>query len=105
MISLNWFIPALVGNYSRPINEALQRHDYISALEQTTASAKSLNFTDSVVMAKFMREVYGLGDGENTRARRKWFELPDGTYVTSAQAADWVWAQNHPDGQGETTNE
>lgn len=94
-----------MGNYSRPINEALQRHDYISALEQTTASAKSLNFTDSVVMAKFMREVYGLGDGENTRARRKWFELPDGTCVTSAQAADWVWAQNHPDGQGETTNE
>jgi len=64
-----------------------------------------LNFTDSVVVSKFMREVYGLGDGENTRARRKWFELPDGTCVTSAQAADWVWAQNHPDGQGETTNE
>lgn len=94
-----------MGSYSRPINESLQKHDYISALEQTIASAKSLNFMDSTVMSYFMKRVYGLGDGENTRARRKWFELPDGTCVTSAQAADWVWAQNHPDEQGETTNE
>lgn len=94
-----------MGNYSRPINEALQRHDYISALEQTIASAKSLNFTDSVVMSYFMRTLYGLGDSESVRARRKWFELPDGTCVTSAQAADWVWAQNHPDEQGENTDE
>lgn len=94
-----------MGNYDRPINESLQRHDYISALEQTIASAKSLNFGDSVVMRGFMRAFYGLGDNDTARARRKWFELPDGTCVTSAQAADWVWAQNHPDGQGETTNE
>ena len=94
-----------MGNYDRPINESLQRHDYISALEQTIASAKSLNFGDSVVMREFMRAFYGLGDNDTARARRKWFELPDGTCVTSAQAADWVWAQNHPDGQGETTNE
>lgn len=94
-----------MGNYSRPINESLQRHDYISALEQTIASAKSLNFGDSIVMKGFMRIFYGLGDNDSTRARRKWFELPDGTCVTSAQAADWVWAQNHPDGQGETADE
>lgn len=94
-----------MGNYDRPINESLQRHDYISALEQTIASAKSLNFGDSVVMRGFMRAFYGLGDNDTARARRKWFELPDGTCVTSAQAADWVWAQNHPDGQGENTDE
>ena len=82
-----------MGNYSRPINESLQRHDYISALEQTIASAKSLNFGDSTVMEGFMRVFYGLGDNDSTRARRKWFELPDGTCVTSAQAAEWVWAQ------------
>lgn len=94
-----------MGNYNTPINESLQRHDYISALEQTIASAKSLNFTDSTVMAYCMREIYGFNYSNSARARHKWFELPDGTCVTAAQAADWVWAQNHPDEQGENTNE
>ena len=93
-----------MGTYDVPINESLRKHDYISALEQTIASGKSLNFTDGTVMSYFMKKVYGLGDSESTRARRKWFELPDGTCVTSAQAADWVWAQNHPD-EGENADE
>lgn len=94
-----------MGNYSRPINECLARHDYISALEQTIASAKSLNFGDSIVMKGFMRLFYGLGDGASVRARRRWLEMPDGTLMTSAEAADLVWSQNHPEEQEENSNE
>lgn len=86
-----------MGNYVTPINNCLQKRDYISALEQTIASAKSLNFTDSTVLAYFMRNLYGLGEEEHIRASHKWFELPDGRCVTAAQAADWVWEQNHPE--------
>lgn len=94
-----------MGGYSRPINEALQNHDYISALEQTIASAKNINFGDSVVMNRFMRKFYGMGESETSRARNKCVELPDGTLVTPAQAADWVWAQNHTEGQEGTADE
>lgn len=94
-----------MGNYITPINQSLQRHDYISALEQTIASAKSLNFTDSTVIAYFMHNFYGLGEDEYTRASRKWFELPDGRCVTAAQAADWVWEQNHPEEPEANANE
>ena len=94
-----------IGTYANPINRALQNHDYITALEQTIASAKTINFGDGIVMADFMKSLYGIGGNAGERARRKWFELPDGTCVTSFQAADWVWEQNHSDEQGENTNE
>lgn len=94
-----------MGNYSTAINKALHKRDYISALEQTIASAKSLNFTDSTVIRYFMRKVYGFSYDDNTRAKHKWFELPDGTCVTAAEAADWVWAQRQQSEQEENTNE
>lgn len=87
-----------MGNYSTVINRSLVEHDYITAIEQTIASAKSINFNDSIVMATFMRCFYNVGN--NTSENNKWIELPDGTSVTPTQAADWVWSQNHPEERG-----
>lgn len=94
-----------MGNYSTPINEALQRNDYIYAIEQTMASAKSLNFNDSIVMKGFMRSFYGIGYSVSEKERQRWFELPDGTLLTSTEAADWIWNQNHPAEQEVGDNE
>lgn len=88
-----------MGNYTQAINSALQNHDYISAVEQCIASAKSLNFTDSTVMNKFMADFYG-----RRNQNCKWMELPDGSLVTPAQAADWVYEQENTS-QEENANE
>ena len=74
-----------MGNYYRAISEAVQRNDYITALEQSIASAKSLNFTDSTVMSRFMRELL--------RGNDKWLELPDGSVVSTASAVNWILEQ------------
>ena len=74
-----------MGNYIRAIDDALIKHDYISALEQTIASAKSLNFTDSTVMEAFMGDLL---------SNRRWLELPDGSVVTPTEALKWIDDQN-----------
>lgn len=81
-----------LGNYQRSINELLKHHDYIGAIEQCSASCKSLNFNDSPVMQEFMRRMYGISDYQdsiNTRC----IELPDGTVVTPVDAINWLKAQ------------
>ncbi len=75
-----------MGNYVRYINEALQQNDYIGAIEQCIASCKSLNFSDSIVMEKFMSYLYSSRPGVNTRC----FELPDGKVVTPAKAIKFL---------------
>ena len=67
-------------------------NDYIGAIEQCSASCKSLNFNDSPVMQEFMRRMYGISDYQdniNTRC----IELPDGTVVTPVDAINWLKAQ------------
>lgn len=81
-----------LGNYQRSINELLKHHDYIGAIEQCSASCKSLNFNDSPVMQEFMRRMYGISDYQgsiNTRC----IELPDGAVVTPVDAINWLKAQ------------
>ena len=81
-----------LGNYQRSINELLKHHDYIGAIEQCSASCKSLNFNDSPVMQEFMRRMYGIPDYQgsvNTRC----IELPDGTVVTPVDAINWLKTQ------------
>ena len=77
-----------MGNYTMTINQLLQRRDYISALEQTIASAKSLNWTDSTVMGTFFDTLYGRS-GYNNKA----FELPDGRVVNPKGAIEWLEEQ------------
>ena len=74
-----------LGNYVREINTALRKNDYISAVEQCIASAKSLNWTDSTVMGSFIRSMY-----EN---EHRCIELPDGKVVKPLEAYDWLQSQ------------
>lgn len=83
---INYF--ACIGDYRPMIDDALGRRDYVSAIEQCSASARSLAFTDTTVMKKFMLEMYGL-DGNNG----KFIELPDGTRCTTVEAVKWIEEQ------------
>ncbi len=84
-----------MGNYTQAINELLLRRDYISALEQTVASAKSLNFGDGVVISEFFRRFV------NTKA----FELPDGTVADTKGALVWLDAQDSLEQEVDTNDE
>lgn len=77
-----------LGNYKRTINEALNRRDYITALEQSIASAKSLNFHDGVVMDNFVGQFTNNGGSQY-----KAIELPDGSVVSTREAIKWIEEQ------------
>ena len=77
-----------MGNYKPAINTALRNRDYITALEQCVASAKSLNFHDSTVMINFIEQFTANG-GSSYKA----IELPDGTVVSPREAVKWIEAQ------------
>ena len=77
-----------MGNYTGSINSALQKRDYITALEQCVASAKSLNFHDSTVMDTFVGQFTRNGGGSY-----KALELPDGRVVTPRDAIKWIEEQ------------
>ncbi len=78
-----------MGNYKRVINELLAKNDYISAIEQCAASCKSLNFSDTVVMAEFMREIYGCS-GRDGYKNNRCIELPNGEVVRPIEAIEWL---------------
>lgn len=77
-----------MGNYARTINNALAKRDYITALEQCVASAKSLNFHDGIVMSTFASQFSSDG-GTSYKA----LELPDGTIVSPKEAIAWIKSQ------------
>ena len=81
---------ACMGNYSRTINELLQRRDYIGALEQCIASCKSLNWGDHTVMSRFMQRFWA----DNGASRC--IELPDGKVVNAKEAIQWLEEQDKP---------
>lgn len=78
-----------IGNYQITINELLSKRDYITALEQCVASAKSLNFGDSPVMNLFSRAIYKLDCNYNNKC----IELPDGRIVDPKGAIAWLEEQ------------
>ena len=79
-----------LGNYTRTINELLLSRDYITAIEQCVASAKSLNFGDSPVMNLFSSSLYGIDDsGYNNKC----IELPSGEVVDPKGAIAWLEEQ------------
>lgn len=85
-----------LGNYETRINEALEHRDYIAAIEQCCASARSLAITDTTVMKKFMLEMYGIY-GENGKC----IELPDGTRCTTFDAVKWLEEQEEANEQND----
>lgn len=78
-----------LGNYQKTINELLAKRDYITAIEQCVASAKSLNFGDSPVMNLFFRAIYKLDCNYNNKC----IELPDGKVVDPNGAIAWIEEQ------------
>lgn len=87
-----------MGNYQQVINELLQEHNYIGAIEQCMASTVSLNFSDSCVMEEFMRRMYEISDySVNIRC----IELPDGRAVKPKEAIEYLKSQNQ---QGDEVN-
>jgi len=77
-----------MGNYLSKVNNLLKENNYIAALEQCVASAKSLNWTDGTVMGTFLKTVCGRENYNN-----KAFELPDGRVVTPIEAIKWLEEQ------------
>lgn len=80
-----------MGDYQHVINELLKNHDYIGAIEQCSASCRSLNFGDSIVMQEFMNRLYGTGNGDNVNIQC--IELPDGRIVRPKEAIIWLKEQ------------
>lgn len=71
-----------IGGYEMYINQYIENGDYISAIEQCVASSMSLNFGDGTVMSEFSKYV--------DRKAGKYYELPDGTCVSSVDAVEWL---------------
>ena len=74
---------ACMGNNIPIVEQCLIKHDYIGAIDQCIASAKSLNFADSTVMRQTMCRINGRDTEHNSE---KCFELPDGRVVTPKEA-------------------
>ena len=53
-----------IGNYERRFNELAAKRDYVGILETATASAMSLNISDSVVMGAFVRQIFSGAGGK-----------------------------------------
>ena len=85
-----------IGNYGPEINERLRNNDYIGALEQCIASAKSLNWGDAPVMQEFISKFFA-------NNAPKCVELPDGSVVKPSEAIIWLKSQKESEnGQEET---
>ena len=86
------YFHSCLGSYQKLINECLVSRDYIGAISQCIASAKSLNFSDPTVLQEFVRCIYGI---ETTYggANNKCIELPDGNVVKPKKAIEWLKAQ------------
>lgn len=73
-----------MGDYVRIVNDLMQRHDYIMALEQCIASTRSLNFADGTVLSHFISTLFD--EGSHSRC----LELPDGRVVKPTDAVKWL---------------
>ena len=77
-----------MGNYEGKVNKLLAHNDYITAIEQCVASAKSFNFGDSTVGDKFVSVITG-----DRSLNNKCIELPDGKVVNPKEAIKWLEEQ------------
>lgn len=91
-----------MGSYESKIISLLRNRNYIAALEQTVASAKSLNWGDSTVMKEFFRILTGNSEYDNHNCC---FELPDGSVVDTIHAIEWLEQQEQAANETEGANE
>lgn len=76
-----------LGSHHEAINALMREGEFVGVVEQCAASCLNLNWHDSVVMRRFMKEMY------DPRQSRRFIELPDGSTVTPLQAIEWLEAQ------------
>lgn len=76
-----------LGDYSRMMCEALESEDVVTCLELCQMSSRSINFSDSTVMERFVEEITS---NSSSRNDKKIFELPDGSSVNLGEAVKYV---------------
>jgi len=74
-----------IGNFEPLFRECMREHDYISAIEYSIVSSRSLNLSDMTVMECFINTLLG-NRHPNTANAEKCIELPDGT-MTNVKGA------------------
>lgn len=82
----HFFFHACLGNYRPAINQMMINNDYIGAIEQCLASARSVNVGESATMDPFIEELYGFRNQMN----REVIELPDGRVVDMKTAIEYL---------------
>lgn len=86
------------GNYQRILNQLVGSNDYIGVIEQCIASCNTLNWSDSTVMDKFVRIMWG-----DSEISSSCIELPDGTVVDTVGAIKWLEEQEADEHEEEET--
>jgi len=76
------------GGYGRDATKALEKQDYLTALNICCMSVNNLNFRDGVVMGTFADHLFS-----DAGWNRKCVELPDGTVVKPEEAVKWLKEQ------------
>ena len=71
-----------LGAYQTYINKYLAEGDLIGALGQCSASVHSTNLAETITQIKLFNDLF--------QSDRKCIELPDGTFVTSEDALEWL---------------
>ena len=71
-----------LGNYIRPLNDLMADNDYIGAIDQCLASARSINWAESPTMKHFFQDLY--------EDCYDCVELPNGDMVSPSQAIEWI---------------
>jgi hypothetical protein len=87
---------ACLGQNRQAINDCLVHNNYMGAIEQCIASAKSLEVSDAPVMERFTRDFY---NRDNYNGDRRFLRLPDGTRANIKEALDYLHKEEAENGE------
>lgn len=72
-----------LGDHLRSMNEFMKNRNFIGVIEQTIASAGSLNLQDYTVANRFFRDLF-------RDYKTQWFELPDGSKMNLRELVGYL---------------
>lgn len=78
---------ACIGDYQDPMFECMHARNYIGYIEQTIASAKTINFGDGIVVNELFNDLFSGSYG-------KCIELDDGSLMSVHEAMKYVMEEN-----------
>lgn len=76
---------ACMGSFERDLSQAANDHNYVMAVDITSAENGNINWRDSIVMGRFMRDIL--------TSNKHFLELPTGDCVTVLEAINWLGSQ------------